>query len=156
MSQLKLMRRRGELPMTSTLVDTAAIRVETPDGTMFVLVDEDVTTQKPIAIRINIGKAGSPLMAWASAAAELVTLLLESGIDAHKILEKLTDIHSDKLAHSSGIPIYSGPDGLANALLLYLKHVEEEKYERGESGYRRPFIKRNDEQTLDRDKGELE
>jgi ribonucleoside-diphosphate reductase alpha chain len=125
----------------SDSMQTYSVRVETPDGTLFVHIIED-DEGNPVEVRLNIGKAGGPLQAWSSCAALLISLGLQKAANIYDMLETLCDIKADKLTVSSGIPIYSGPDGLVQAFLTYLKEKEHEKYGTGQTKERRGFIKR--------------
>lgn len=106
---------------------TLTFRVRTPDGTMFVIVMDDVNG-KPVGIHINIGKAGLPLSAWANATAALITRMLEGGIGINDIIQELSEQTADKTVYSGDglVPIRSGPDGLCFALMQYRKSKYKE------------------------------
>lgn len=102
---------------------TFSVRVETPDGTLFVHIIED-EREIPQQVIINIGKAGTNLSAWADAAARLVTRMLPN---VHAAIEELTGITSSRFRRlPKGQMIRSGPEGIAYALLAYrgAKYVE--------------------------------
>lgn len=125
--------------------ETLTVRVRTPDGTMFVIILED-KAGKPIGININIGKAGSPLVAWAQATAVLITRLLESGIGVNDIISELSELRAERAPVLSGagqVPIRSGPDGLCFALMEYRKSKFKDlvsTLEGGDENYRPPTL----------------
>ena len=93
-----------------------SVRVETPDGTMFVHILED-ENEIPQKVIINIGKAGTNLTAWADAAARLVSRLLPN---VHGVIEELTGLTTARYSRlPKGEIIHSGPEGIAYALLKY-------------------------------------
>lgn len=100
-----------------------SIRVDTPDGKMFVHVMEDYKGL-PALIVINIGKCGTALAAWAEATSRLASRCLPS-IGLHGIIEEISGITSTGMKRlARGEVIRSGPEGLAYALLRY----KQEKY----------------------------
>jgi len=95
---------------------TLSVRVETPDGTMFVHILED-EKGLPCKVNINIGKAGTNLSAWADASARLVSRLLPN---VHGVIEELTGLTCSRFKRMPhGEMIRSGPEGIAYALLKY-------------------------------------
>ena len=95
---------------------TFSVRVETPDGTMFVHILED-EKELPQKVIINVGKAGTNLTAWADAAARLVSKLLPN---VHGVIEELTGLTTARFSRlPKGEIIHSGPEGIAYALLKY-------------------------------------
>ncbi len=108
--------------MTTTPEDSFTalnIRVESPDGLMFVTVAEN-QAGKPWIVLINIGKNGANLMAWANAMAQMVTNSLQHGVSIVTIANDLLGNTSDKAIRTpNGLTIGSGPEALAFALLTY-------------------------------------
>lgn len=105
---------------------TKSIKVDTPDGVMFVhIVENEYGT--PIQLLINIGKCGTNLAAWADSMARLASALLPvSGISG--IIDMLSGITSSKLIRlGNGEFIRSGPEGLASALLKYTLIMQRER-----------------------------
>lgn len=100
------------------------LRKLTPDGTIFVIIDED-ETGKPIQVRVNIGKAGSGLAAWTFAFSQLFTLALQHGATIEDVITVLSNTNSDRLVYDRNTPIKSGPAGVVQALLSY--NVEKAK-----------------------------
>lgn len=144
-----LLTSREELnnPNVSEAILTYSARVETPDGTMFVhIMEED---NRPVEVKINIGKTGTAVRAWSDCVAELISLGMQKGANIYEILAAVCGISGDKLAYSSGIPVTSGPDGVAQAILIYFKEKEDESYASGKSEFKRPFFRRLPEVTGD-------
>lgn len=108
------------------------IRVESPDGTMFITVMEN-EGKMPFKILVNIGKAGTSLSAWATALADFVSEALPR-IGVNAVVALLLNIRSDRVSfirdtwsNSEGvITVRSGPEALAYALIKYRteKHRE--------------------------------
>ena len=105
--------------------DGAVIRVATPDGTLFLIVDED-TSGKPVDIRMEIGKAGTAIRAWSEAAGKLLTLAINKGVTLEEVITEISNITSDRLVYHGRVPIRSGPDGLAYGLVRYKGHKYDE------------------------------
>jgi ribonucleoside-diphosphate reductase alpha chain len=107
------------------LMEGQVAQVKTPDGTMFVAIHEKAGI--PCGTSIWIGKAGSNLAAWADACARLITLAIEHGVELNEVYEELSSTTSDKLAFTANrVPIRSGPEGVAVALLRYEQHKSKE------------------------------
>lgn len=92
------------------------MKVKTPDGTMFIHI---IGNGKPSRMMISIGKSGSSIQAWAESVASLVTMCLEKEVPIGAIMNVLNEITTDRIAYSFGLPVKSGPDGVAHALMLY-------------------------------------
>jgi ribonucleoside-diphosphate reductase alpha chain len=101
------------------------IRVETPDGTMFVSVIEG-DNGKPEMVTIHIGKAGKPLAAWAEALGRSMSLALRNKIELYRLLEEVSNITTDSLRIlSKGTVCRSGPEGVAISIMKYLRMKNE-------------------------------
>lgn len=104
------------------------VRVETPDGTMFVIFDEkdDMTL---VNIRLVIGKAGSNLTAWTETVSRLLAIALSRGATLDEILTEISTQTSDRMVYNRNVPIRSGPEGLAYAIQKYrwdkMERIEE-------------------------------
>ena len=97
----------------------AVVRVQTPDGTLFVTVIED-DFGDPLEVRLSIGKTGSQVRAWTDAVQVMITMLLKAGLSIEDLIHNLSDITTGKITYHAGvIPIKSGPEGLAYALKIY-------------------------------------
>lgn len=108
--------------------ECAVIKVVTPDGTLFVTVLEE--HGKPIAFRLEIGKAGSTLRAWCDALGASTTLALQHGVTIEDIITELSNISSDKLTYTEQqVPVRSGPDGFVVALMRYRQSKYEEMFD---------------------------
>lgn len=119
--------------MTTSLYPTFSIKVDTPDGKMFVHILED-KDGLPVRVLINIGKAGTNLAAWADATSRLVTMMLKYA-SIYIIIEELSGITSSRfslLAH--GEVVRSGPEGIARALLKYRNEKFRKNQHRGRPG----------------------
>lgn len=105
------------LPQTKFANQT--IRVVTPEGTMFVSIMTD-DSEKPVAVDIIIGKAGTTIRAWAQSLARIMTVALEHGVTIENFIEELSSQHSSKSRRSTDkIDVYSGPEGVCVALLKF-------------------------------------
>lgn len=104
------------------MYESTSYRVESPDGTMFVIVADD-ERGKPIHIQINIGKAGASVSAWSHAMSRLMTVMLTNGFGINDLIRELSQTTSDKLVLSGDgmIPIRSGIDAVCMALMMYRK-----------------------------------
>lgn len=96
------------------------MRVQTPDGTMFVNVMDD-EEGNPTQVIINIGKAGSAIAAWAHALSAMITVGLKAGVKLEVYLTELSSITSDKRARTISSTCTSGPEGVWMALVRYRK-----------------------------------
>jgi hypothetical protein len=95
------------------------VRVETPDGTMFVNIVEN-GGNKPIMVDIHIGKVGQAVSSWADALGRAITLGLENNIPLYKMLEVISNITTSSLrVLSKGTICRSGPEGVAIAIMKY-------------------------------------
>lgn len=103
----------------SKSMPTTSIRVITPDGKLFVHIAEDEHGE-PAEVLINIGKTGYSVYAWADALQRLISLHLKNGIDLRTIVNEISNIHTGKATRSNGANVWSGPEGLAHALMRYL------------------------------------
>ena len=111
------------------------VKIESPDGTMYVTILENEGLM-PFRVMINIGKAGSPLNAWAYALADFVSDALPR-IGLNSVISKLLSIHSDKVAivpdtltNEGIITVRSGPEAIAYALIKYRTEKQREYHKR--------------------------
>lgn len=105
--------------------ESSTIKVKTPDGTMFVIFDED-DNLKLVNVRIMIGKAGTNLMAWCETVGRLLTLAINHDVLLEEIQSEISLQTSNKLVlHRQDIPIRSGPEGLAYAIMQYRRDRAE-------------------------------
>lgn len=108
------------------------IKVESPDGTMFVTVMENEGTF-PFKILVNIGKAGSALNAWATCLADFVSDALPR-IGVNSVINRLMNITSDKsptatpdtVSNDGVVYVRSGPEAIAYALIKYRTERQRE------------------------------
>lgn len=94
-----------------------SFRQDTPDGRLFVhVIEEDGA---PIEVKINVGKAGTNLAAWADAMGRLITRMLPK-VGIYGVIEELSGITSQGLMRlEKGKVCRSGPEGVAIALHAY-------------------------------------
>jgi hypothetical protein len=104
------------------LYESTSYRVESPDGTMFVIIADD-ERGRPIHVQINIGKAGASVGAWSHAMSRLMTVMLGNGFGVNDLIRELSQTTSDKLVTSGDgmIPVRSGIDAVCVALMMYRK-----------------------------------
>jgi len=100
------------------------VRVESPDGTMFVTIMEN-EGMLPFKVLVHIGKSGSSLAAWANCAAEFVSEAIPR-LGFNTVIARLLGITSDKVAFASDavtdngiVTVKSGPEAIAYALIKY-------------------------------------
>jgi hypothetical protein len=103
------------------VMDTSTIKIETPDGTMFVAISE-YDHGHPCRVEIHIGKAGSQLLAWANGLSTTCTLALQHGVPMSEIMCHLLGVSSGRQAtkYLNRVDVKSGPDGVAKAMMTYL------------------------------------
>lgn len=108
------------------------IRQDSPDGRLFVhVVEKD---GRPVEVRINIGKAGTNMAAWADAMGRLITRLLPV-IGIHGVIEELSGITSQGIRLlEKGSVCRSGPEGIAIALLVQRRTKFEENKPKARPG----------------------
>jgi hypothetical protein len=99
---------------------SSTVKVTTPDGVIFVHIIDHSVSGAPLRIDLSIGKAGSSIQAWAQALARVTTLALMNGANLGSIIEVLSAITTDRLTFSSNRAVRSGPDGIAQALIIYM------------------------------------
>lgn len=103
----------------SEVLDSYTARIETPDGTMFVTIIEN--QNKPIEVKVMIGKTGYSVFAWAEALAGVISLCLSSGVQIQQIIQEISNITTDKVRLSSTSSVRSGPEGVALGMMKYMQ-----------------------------------
>ena len=104
-------------------------RVQTPDGTLFVIIIED-DEHKPIMIQISGAKTGTQVAAWCDALVRVCNIALSQGVDFMKFVEEFSNITTSKAIRLvTGVTARSGPEGVAIALMRYRdgRNNEEEE-----------------------------
>lgn len=104
------------------VLESDTVRIETPDGTMYVTVVEQ--HHKPVEVHLMIGKSGYSVRAWAEAVSRIINLALSLGARPEKIIEELSGITTDKIRITSTTTIRSGPEGLALGMIKWLQKDE--------------------------------
>lgn len=74
------------------LVSGTTSRLNTSMGTMYLTVNRDDATGKPVEVFVNVGKAGSDVMAMGEAVGRLVSVGLQSGIPVSTIANQLVGV----------------------------------------------------------------
>jgi hypothetical protein len=96
------------------MIPNFSYRWRTPDGDVTIFIVDDI---KP-SIQIFIGKCGSTVAAWAYALAEMTTFALENR-SLDEVIDKLSNISSDRVTFSRGVQCKSTAEALAFSLLEY-------------------------------------
>lgn len=99
---------------------SSSIKIQTPEGTLFVHIIES-PPGIPAKLDLNIGKAGSAVLAWAHAFAKVASICLRNGIPISAIADEISGINTDRITTSLDRIVRSGPDGIAQAILIYLE-----------------------------------
>jgi len=99
---------------------SSSVKVTTPDGVIFVHIIDHPISKAPLKVELTIGKAGSSVQAWAQALSRMITLALKNGANIGSIIEEVSAITSDRISFSSNRAVRSGPDGIAQALIIYM------------------------------------
>lgn len=117
--------------------DCVVIRVETPEGTLYVNFIEDEAGQ-PFEVKIEIGKSGSTIRAWTEVTSRLISELLQAGKDVYDIIPIISNNTSDRIKRTkNNVLIRSGSDGVAYALYRYLDDKYPNIWNRRHSRLRR-------------------
>src|SRR5690606_35163870 len=112
-------------PIDSTY-DTSTIKVETPDGNMYVHINTKPGTDKVEFVSITIGKAGTSISSWCFAVSTLINTLLSRGESLKSIAYSLSNITSDRSRKVKERYIRSGVDGIVYAFHIYFRYVSTE------------------------------
>jgi ribonucleoside-diphosphate reductase alpha chain len=108
-----------------SVVQGATHRVETPVGTAFITVNRD-ENDEPLEVFINIGRAGSDILAVAEALGRLISLNLRtpSSLTQREKLEQVVDqlrgIAGSRSLGFGANRVLSLPDALAGVLATYV------------------------------------
>jgi hypothetical protein len=107
--------------------NSLTIQEPTPEGTAFITVVED----KPgeiVHVDFQIGKSGTTVRTYTYAMAQLVTFLFEKGCTIKEVIDRLTDIASDRAPRLTAGGSYnrSGAEALASALRQYENSIVKE------------------------------
>jgi hypothetical protein len=115
---------RGLEILKEDVFNSINVRVESPDGTMFVTVMENEGAL-PFKVLVNIGKAGTSLAAWANALADFVSESIPR-LGVNGVVAMLLNIRSDKVSFTPDtwtrdgiVTVRSGPEAIAYALIKY-------------------------------------
>jgi hypothetical protein len=120
-----------EVDTIGPMLNSLNVKIESPDGTMFVTITED-GNDSPVKIFVHIGKSGSSLAAWANCAVEFIAEAIPR-IGLNAVIARLLGITSDKVSYTTDsvtdegvVTVKSGPEAIAYALIKYrlFKHRE--------------------------------
>ena len=114
--------------------DAYSIRVRSPSGTLFLVVNE--LNGRLDNIQIYIGKTGSQVYAYVNSLADLVNLAISSGATLEDVITVLSNHTSDKVSYHENVPIRSDIDAIVFGLLRY----KQTKY-RESNNYARPILR---------------
>ena len=107
------------MPLPDAL-SSVTVKTPSPDGTIYLTISE-LEDGTPAQVHIMIGKAGSPVMAWAYCVARLISVLLEKGVPLSRIIEETSGVTTDKIMrYGDGVVIRSGSEGISHALMKYM------------------------------------
>lgn len=140
----------GQNEISDTVYQSVNVRVESPDGTMFVTIMEGEGLL-PFKVLVHIGKSGSSLAAWANCAAEFVSASIPR-LGLNTVIAKLLGTTSDKISYTPDsvngdgvVTVRSGPEAIAYALIKYRLYKHRELLKKldiedddGEDNYRGP------------------
>ena len=95
-------------------------RLNTSMGTMYLTVNRDDETGQPVEIFVNVGKAGSDVMALGEAIGRLVSTALQWGIPLNKVANQLVGVGgtsnlSPGLVHAIGKALSDDGSAIAQA-----------------------------------------
>ena len=108
--------------MSTTINKMYPYDYRTPDGRVYIFITET----DPISIRVNIGRAGTSVAAWAHALMELVNTLLHhvSVQDVMLLLQEIST--SNPTMNTNGYLCKSTPEAVAYAFTEYLQQKRRE------------------------------
>lgn len=114
---------------TSVKFDSYSYTLESPEGKMYLFIDEDRASHRPVRISAYVGKTGSILRAWIDSFCRLATLCLESRtLDINDLRALLSNQSSDKESRQlNGVAIRSGPEALYIGLSRYIEDKQEQR-----------------------------
>ena len=106
--------RRDSL-LSELICKATVVRITTPEGKAFLIIDEDPETNNPIRFDLQLGKSGTALRSWAYAMGRMLTLSIGHGATIEDVITELSNVTTDK--YSGGVR--SGIDGLVKGLMRY-------------------------------------
>lgn len=71
---------------------------------------------RPVELFINAGKSGSDVKSWTEATGRLISMYLQEGGDAARVIKTLKDIRGKDTVIRNGMILHSGPDAVSKAL----------------------------------------
>lgn len=100
----------------------STMKMVTGCGNMYVTINKD--DQGPCELFTQLGKSGGCTASQSEAVGRLVSLALRSGISVEKIVEQLKGIRCPSPTLAEGGAVLSCADGIAKAMEIYGKQVE--------------------------------
>lgn len=98
----------------------ATVRVTTGYGTLYVTLNED-TDGNLFEVFCEIGKAGGYTDSFTEALSRTISMSLRYGVPPERIIKHLDGIRSPKVGWNEGEQIESIPDGVAEAMKVYVE-----------------------------------
>lgn len=111
----KMKMRRDSLHSSELVCKATVVRIRTPEGKAFLIIDEDPKTSNPIRFDLQLGKSGTALRSWSYAMGRMLTLSVLHGATIEDVITELSNVTTDK--YSGGVR--SGIDGLVKGLMRY-------------------------------------
>ena len=112
-------------------------RVPTNESTMFITVN--YKNGSPIELFTTIGKAGGNAGAWTEAISRLISLALQSNVDAHDIANQLVGINSGTPFYYDSVPYLSIPDAIGKTIIKSYNDKEIDEYDHFEASKEIPI-----------------
>ena len=110
------MRRDSLLDCGELIYNAVVVKIVTPEGTAFLIINEDPDSGQPVGFDLQFGKSGMTIRAWAFALSRTMTLAVSHGASIEDLIQELSNITSDQI-NSNGIR--SGVDGVVRGLIRY-------------------------------------
>ena len=117
-------------------------RLNTSMGTAYLTVNRDKITGKPVEVFVNVGKAGSDVMALGEAIGRLVSLALQNGVSIEGVGKQLvgvggTAVFNQGLVHAIGKKLSDVADLLPpqGTVVTFDKTLTKEEFEEAKAAY---------------------
>ena len=103
------------------LLNGTTIKMPTSQGNMYLTVNKD-ESGKVKEIFIDMGRSGEVEKSFTEALGRIISIYLQSGGDANRVIRTLKGIKGGGSLWFNGIQIFSVPDGIAKAMELAIKN----------------------------------
>jgi len=107
--------RRDSLLSGDLVCKAIVVKLTTPEGKAFLIIDEDPVSSNPTRFDLQLGKSGTALRSWSYAMGRMLTLSVKNGATIEDVITELSNVTTDK--YSGGVR--SGIDGLVKGLMRY-------------------------------------